>query len=1041
LGVVPAVTGQNIDNYAFSQVSTSSLIDMSSGTTQLIGPNVDFATSAVTNTGFDVWYMGTRYTQFSVNANGILRFGPDAVFPGGNTYMIDGHARLCALSSATDSDDEDPGAGPITGTMATASTGKVHYKVTGTAPTRTLVVEWLNMRINHNSESSSYATFQILVTETNPDAANTTGGRIEFRYGNLPTDVRLNDGDPADITLHVGIGISEDEGKGVDLSGGNPTASFVTDEVANDLDAGDNVPLLHSTSSSARRRLRFEVPATTNEVSTVSLVCQTSSTISLSWTEPASTNGVGTVIYRSTDGTNFSFLAQLPLGTLDYTDTGLSASTTYYYRFYLVNEGKLSSLGATASISTTTETAANVYAVASGNWTATSTWSTGSVPASGTNVIVGCGYTVTVNGGGTCNNLTVQSGATLTFASGSSMDANGNLQNFGTFDLGSNANISLNLAGNLLNNGTWRPGNATVTFDGTSGQTLTNNGTSEYVSDNSTTQTQIFSTTTALPRSIPDDGTTNVAIPVNVTGTIVDINVGFSIEHTFIGDLVATLRSPIDEYAYGILNTDVNCGGDDIDVVLDDESANGAAGNQCGGGVPSIDGTFAPDSPLSIYDGDSPNGTWRLYVSDYYLADVGEITSAYLEITYTTGGMSSQTTNDLAFYNMVVNNTSSGITASNTDVRVLDAATFTDGVLAMSGTHECIFHNNATSTIATNASYVTGRVRKIGDDAFTFPLGADGFAANIGITAPGNTADEFMARYFRASPAGSGYDPLLKEPTINSISTCEFWLLDREVGSSAVSVSLSYDATRSCGLIDPSELVVAHWTGGLWTDEGNGGNASGFTGITSLAPLPSFSPLTLGSNSTPLPISLVDFSALAQASGVALDWETAYEDNASHFEVERSFDGFDFGAIGQVKAHGERSRGGQYGHLDAEAYDQGEATAYYRLKMVDRDGTYEYSAVRQVSLRNQVPDAFALLEVGGNPFESALRLHLALPAAGQAEFLLVDMAGRTVARHQATLHAGTQWLDWDGLHHLPRGMYLLQAAHGGVLQVAKVARQ
>ena len=60
-------------SYPFTTATGVALEDMSSGTTQLVGPSVDDTASPVTNLGFDFWYDGVRATQFSVNANGLMR--------------------------------------------------------------------------------------------------------------------------------------------------------------------------------------------------------------------------------------------------------------------------------------------------------------------------------------------------------------------------------------------------------------------------------------------------------------------------------------------------------------------------------------------------------------------------------------------------------------------------------------------------------------------------------------------------------------------------------------------------------------------------------------------------------------------------------------------------------------------------------------------------------------------------------------------------------------------------------------------------------
>src|SRR5687767_12462982 len=65
--------------YPFATLTPVALEDMSTGTTQLVGPSLDDTVSAVTNIGFDFWYDGVRHAQFSVNPNGLARLGATVI--------------------------------------------------------------------------------------------------------------------------------------------------------------------------------------------------------------------------------------------------------------------------------------------------------------------------------------------------------------------------------------------------------------------------------------------------------------------------------------------------------------------------------------------------------------------------------------------------------------------------------------------------------------------------------------------------------------------------------------------------------------------------------------------------------------------------------------------------------------------------------------------------------------------------------------------------------------------------------------------------
>ena len=166
--------------YPFTSAAGVALEDMSSGTTQLVGPGVDDTASPLTSIGFEYWYDGVRATQFSVNANGLMRLGPTVI---GTTFTN-------SLATTT----EAPKIAPYWDDLCTGTDGKVHYKVVGTAPNRKLVVEWLNMKITRNLSCVApvgNGTFQAWLFE--PSHA-TSPGVIEFVYGALPAAAAADDG-------------------------------------------------------------------------------------------------------------------------------------------------------------------------------------------------------------------------------------------------------------------------------------------------------------------------------------------------------------------------------------------------------------------------------------------------------------------------------------------------------------------------------------------------------------------------------------------------------------------------------------------------------------------------------------------------------------------------------------------------------------------------------------------------------------------------------------------------------------------------------
>jgi len=90
------------------------------------------------------------------------------------------------------------------------------------------------------------------------------------------------------------------------------------------------------------------------------------------------------------------------------------------------------------------------------------------------------------------------------------------------------------------------------------------------------------------------------------------------------------------------------------------------------------------------------------------------------------------------------------------------------------------------------------------------------------------------------------------------------------------------------------------------------------------------------------------FSVYPVIDHCQLEWNTGAETNLATFVIERSADAHVFTPVGRVEAKGSYSL---YEFTDtAPIAADVERTFFYRLKLVDRDGTTSYSETRDVSL-------------------------------------------------------------------------------------------
>src|SRR5690606_29431171 len=97
---------------------------------------------------------------------------------------------------------------------------------------------------------------------------------------------------------------------------------------------------------------------------------------------------------------------------------------------------------------------------------------------------------------------------------------------------------------------------------------------------------------------------------------------------------------------------------------------------------------------------------------------------------------------------------------------------------------------------------------------------------------------------------------------------------------------------------------------------------------------------------TTLPVTLTSFTAKTTINAVQLAWQTASEQNNSHFEILHSVNGKEFQSAGTVKGAGNSNEVKNYTFND---YNAVEGINYYQLKQYDYDGSSVLSKIISVN--------------------------------------------------------------------------------------------
>lgn len=383
-------------------------------------------------------------------------------------------------------------------------------------------------------------------------------------------------------------------------------------------------------------------------------------------------------------------------------------------------------------------------------------------------------------------------------------------------------------------------------------------------------------------------------------------------------------------------------------------------------------------------------------------------------------------------HNLHINNSSTlGVTLSGLAAPLEVSGTLTlddgyvntrlpDGLLAL--TADALVSPSVTNLGAGSAeSFVNGPLRKTfsaaeanGTTLYDLPLGKNDNWAPAGLRP--NGVETFTAEYFH-----NGYGTYERPACMNQLSDRVYWQIDR-TGTQAAGIRLYWKQNIGVSPI-PAErnlLKVARFNGTSWEEADEPGNCTntdlvfgdentGFVETDLL--VANFSPFTPTSPipQNPLPVTWLSFRGLVEGHTAQLYWETAEEVDNAGFYVEKSSDGRRFHELDFVEPAPEYV----YRFSDKTLF----SPAYYRLRQVDKSGTFAYSKVIYLSPENKgVPHVFP------NPFTDRVRIG---GLQGALSVRLSRTDGSTLWQADLEFSALESRLNAH-LKSLPKGIYFLE---------------
>jgi hypothetical protein len=278
-------------------------------------------------------------------------------------------------------------------------------------------------------------------------------------------------------------------------------------------------------------------------------------------------------------------------------------------------------------------------------------------------------------------------------------------------------------------------------------------------------------------------------------------------------------------------------------------------------------------------------------------------------------------------------------------------------------------------------------------------------------------ASEYSAEYFNA-----GHPDLSVATPLTGVANNEYWDISYVSGTSAAIKLTLNGAVPGAGINDA--VVVAHYNGADWV------NARGTTG-TKITPgnatsgtcisqaLSSFSPFTFGFGpASALPIKLDYFNVVKGSGFNTLHWKAECYSTQAVFELERSSDGRQFNKIQTIVADQQRC----LQPFDYQDNSAGQGTVYYRVHVVDVDGSSYYSRIVAIVGKNSGFDIVGIYPTVVTAGQ--LKVNISSGNSDRAEVYITNTAGQIVKKLKFTLVTGENIFTLS-LPELASGVYQL----------------
>ncbi|MBE2279714.1 MAG: T9SS type A sorting domain-containing protein [Ignavibacteriaceae bacterium] len=188
-----------------------------------------------------------------------------------------------------------------------------------------------------------------------------------------------------------------------------------------------------------------------------------------------------------------------------------------------------------------------------------------------------------------------------------------------------------------------------------------------------------------------------------------------------------------------------------------------------------------------------------------------------------------------------------------------------------------------------------------------------------------------------------------------------------------------------------------------------------------------------------IPVELASFSASVGEHSVALSWTTITELNNAGFEIERKLGDItetgEFSTVAYVKGNGTTQNITTYTYTDVPSRA---GTYTYRLKQIDLNGEFSYSAPLAVSFNTNLITNYSLSQNYPNPFNPSTVINFTIPVKSHANLRVYDITGAEIATLvNSELNPGVYNINFTA-NGLSSGVYFYRLQAGDFMETKKM---